>query len=566
MKRYLLLFSFFFSCFTITACTEPGVKLDSILNKQQTENLYVLAKVWGYVKYHHPDVAKGNINIDQELLKIMEPVANAASAAQRSELLLNWINGLGDETGYRKAGALPEKDVLIKPALGWIEDKTLFSDALIRKLNSIYEHRNQDANAYIKLVPGVLNPNFDAEQKYVDMAGDDDGLRMLGLFRYWNIVTYFFPSKYLINENWDDILKEFIPVFAADNTTLGYKLSCLKMINRIHDTHANISGDKELGAYFGKNYTMVKARIIEGKLIVTLINGDELANKEAIRVGDEILTVNGKTITQHRKEMEPVLCASNTSAADRNFASAFLLRGNGDSLNITYNHEGQTISGSLKLYPMKIANEAAVKKYYEGPTYKLLNDSIGYITLATIKAADLKTIFKTFENTKGIVIDIRNYPSEFMPFAMAAYIKPDPSPFVKFTNGNINNPGLFTFMKYPVSNGAKNKDYYKGKIVILVDERTQSQAEYTTMALRTAPNAVVMGSQTAGADGNVSMIPFPGDFGSYISGIGVYYPDGKITQGIGIVPDIEVKPTQLGIKNGVDELLERAVQYIAAGK
>jgi len=44
--------------------------------------------------------------------------------------------------------------------------------------------------------------------------------------------------------------------------------------------------------------------------------------------------------------------------------------------------------------------------------------------------------------------------------------------------------------------------------VILVDERTQSQAEYTTMALRTAPGAIVMGSQTAGADGNVSLIPF----------------------------------------------------------
>ena len=148
---------------------------------------------------------------------------------------------------------------------------------------------------------------------------------------------------------------------------------------------------------------------------------------------------------------------------------------------------------------------------------------------------------------------------------MAQYIKPEPTPFVKFTNGNIDNPGLFTF-KYSLSNGSKNKDYYKGKIVILIDERTQSQAEYTTMALRTAPNAVVMGSQTAGADGNVSLIHFPGGFGSYISGIGVFYPDGKETQGIGIVPDIEVKPTIAGIKKGTDELLEKAMQYISANK
>jgi len=544
---------------------ESIVRLDSLLNRQQEENLYVLAKVWGFLKYHHPEVAKGKTNFDKELFKIMEPFSNAVSAEKRNELLLNWINSLGDENNYKLAEELPVKDVHINPNLGWINDKALFSEAVINKLNSIYSHRNRSENAYIKLMPGVLNPNFDGEEKYTTMTGDDDGLRMLGLFRYWSIIEYFFPSKYLIKENWDHVLQEFIPRFAANRTSLGYKLNCLKLINRIHDTHASISGDKDLGSYFGVNYTVVKARMIQGKLIVTLIVDDELAKKESIRVGDEILSVNGKTIAQCHKDMEPILCASNSSAADRNFASAFLLRGSGDSLAITYDHDGEIKNGSLKLYPMKTVNEASMKKYYNGPTYKLLNDSIGYITLATIKSAEFKTIFKTFENTKGIVIDIRNYPAEFVPFTLAEYIKPSASPFVKFTNGNIDNPGLFTF-KYTISNGSKNKSYYKGKIVILIDERSQSQAEYTTMALRTAPNAIVMGSQTAGADGNVSMIHFPGGFGSYISGIGVFYPDGKETQGIGIVPDIEIKPTREGIKNGTDEVLEKAMQYISVNK
>ncbi|CCH57291.1 peptidase S41 [Fibrisoma limi BUZ 3] len=46
------------------------------------------------------------------------------------------------------------------------------------------------------------------------------------------------------------------------------------------------------------------------------------------------------------------------------------------------------------------------------------------------------------------------------------------------------------------------------------------------------------------------------------SGIGVYYPDGLETQRIGIVPDIDVKPTIQGIREGRDELLERAVELI----
>jgi C-terminal processing protease CtpA/Prc len=47
-----------------------------------------------------------------------------------------------------------------------------------------------------------------------------------------------------------------------------------------------------------------------------------------------------------------------------------------------------------------------------------------------------------------------------------------------------------------------------------------------------------------------------------ISGIGIYYPDGRETQRIGIVPDVEVKPTIDGIKNNKDEVLEKATKWI----
>ncbi len=43
---------------------------------------------------------------------------------------------------------------------------------------------------------------------------------------------------------------------------------------------------------------------------------------------------------------------------------------------------------------------------------------------------------------------------------------------------------------------------------------------------------------------------------------GIYYPDRKKTQKIGIVPDIEFRPTIQGIKEGLDELLEKAIKVI----
>ena len=82
------------------------------------------------------------------------------------------------------------------------------------------------------------------------------------------------------------------------------------------------------------------------------------------------------------------------------------------------------------------------------------------------------------------------------------------------------------------------------------------------MALRLAPHATVIGSTTAGADGNVSQFYLPGGISTLISGIGIYYPDGRETQRIGIIPDIVVKPTIRGITEGKDEPLEKAIEIV----
>ncbi|MGN6533179.1 MAG: S41 family peptidase, partial [Ginsengibacter sp.] len=191
----------------------------------------------------------------------------------------------------------------------------------------------------------------------------------------------------------------------------------------------------------------------------------------------------------------------------------------------------------------------------------LIEDNIAYLYPGTIRQSYLPDIAKNLKNTKGLIIDMRCYPLEFIVFSFGKYLMPHSTPFAKFTSGSIMTPGLFT-MTEPLSVGEENMGFYNRKIVILVNETTQSQAEYTTMAFRTAPNVTVVGSTTAGADGNVSPIYLVGGIHTMISGIGVFYTAGKGTQRVGIVTDIVVKPTIEGIKNGKDELLEKAIEII----
>lgn len=47
-----------------------------------------------------------------------------------------------------------------------------------------------------------------------------------------------------------------------------------------------------------------------------------------------------------------------------------------------------------------------------------------------------------------------------------------------------------------------------------------------------------------------------------MTGLGIYYPDGRETQRIGIEPDIIVRPTIEGIREGRDEVMEKALEVI----
>ncbi|NCC08413.1 MAG: hypothetical protein EOM30_10355 [Clostridia bacterium] len=54
-----------------------------------------------------------------------------------------------------------------------------------------------------------------AENTYPAMRSDDTGMKLLALFRYWNIVKYFYPYKDITGENWDDVLREMLPQFVV---------------------------------------------------------------------------------------------------------------------------------------------------------------------------------------------------------------------------------------------------------------------------------------------------------------------------------------------------------------
>lgn len=529
-----------------------GSKINiSDYSKNNIKNLKVLGLVWGYLKYYHPAVATGNLNWDYELFRMVSKI-NSKNNVERDAILSSWIGTLG--TFKTEKFNIPKSDVKLTPDLNWITDSGL-STNLAEQLLQIKDAKRNNDNYYLQF-HNEGNPKFTNENGYENIKFPDQGFQLLSLFRYWNMIQYYFPYKNLIEEDWKDVLEEMIPKFLDVKDKTEYALANLEMIARIHDTHANIWNYPALYTYFGTKSANPQISFIDNQAVVTYFYATKSDEATELLIGDVITEMNGKPISTIIKENLKILPASNYETQLRNL-SYRILRSNNDSISLKILRDGKIINKILKTFNL---NDLLVKKDGEPDYFKMLNSEIAYITLAKVNSKNFDVIFKKIQSTKGLVIDIRNYPSEFVVYKMGKLLKPKSTKFARFTKTDHKIPGLFKFL--PSVNVPGNTNYYKGKIAILINEQTQSQAEFTAMAFRTAPNSKVFGSTTAGADGNFSSILLPGGINTMISGLGVYYPDGKETQRIGIVPDVEIKPTIEGIKQGKDEVLEKALEWI----
>ncbi|WP_316734936.1 S41 family peptidase [Pedobacter aquatilis] len=530
------------------------------LTDQQINNLFIAGQYWGFLKYHHSNINDGNYNWDAELLRLLPAVISAKDNIALSKNLEVFLDKF-KAPDICKTCAFNNENLKIKPDYGDLFTGKVLSSSLTNKLKFIFENRSQGNNYWVGIAT-YGNPEFKHENAYTSMRYPDAGYRLLSLYRYWSMINYFFPNKDVIDGDWNKVLKEFVPIFFKAQNEEEYTLSTLRLIARIQDTHANIWGiNKALENFKGKFAAPFEAKFIEEKLIVTDFYTDSSGLKQNLKVGDEIKYINGTKVTDLVKKYLPITPASNYDTQLRDLPNNYLLRSNEKKMKLVVGKGNSLIETYLIDYKSAYKNTDDLNS----TGYKILNENIGYVYPGKYRNDDMPDIIKQFKNTKGIIVDMRCYPLNFMPFTFGNFIKSDFTPFVKFTFFNPGNPGAFTVGTMVKNGGGYDSSIYKGNVVVIVNATSQSQAEYTTLAFQSAPNVKVIGSQTAGADGNVSSIVLPGGISTMISGIGIFYPDGTPTQKVGVKIDYRIKPTINGVKAGKDELLDYAIAILNKG-
>src|SRR5690606_34449104 len=118
----------------------------------ETEKLATTAKVWGFLKYYHPNVADGNFNWDEMLFKMLPLVKKSENAEQLSQVYLDVINSVGVIKPCKKCQQDLDEDYFDNNFnLSWINNSPLITPELSEKLKYIENNRHQGDKYYVTL-------------------------------------------------------------------------------------------------------------------------------------------------------------------------------------------------------------------------------------------------------------------------------------------------------------------------------------------------------------------------------------------------------------------------------
>lgn len=537
-----------------------GINLGNILSPQKIENIEVLGKVWGFLKYYHPEVVKGKYNWDYELFRILAPVVNAKDVDERSHLLNKWIDNLGRVRESSELLIADSSHYSRIIDLSWINDRALFDKKLILKLNKIKNaKRSKTFNYYV--VPyktRIKKQAFAKERAYENIKWDDQGFRILTLFRLWNIFEYCFPYRDMTDTPWAKLLRQFIPAFFNPENKATYEASIIRLMAHCNDSHGYIlipnkdPKNKTLDPIHCQCKYQLPVELIQSKEGYIVVKSTESL---FLNRGDIILSVNGKSIEDRIEEMKPYTIASNENGLIRKILPT-LLSSDNPELKVT------VLRGIAKMN-ISVTNfnptreKQSVKLWNE---YNLEDKNI--IHVDNIKSAELnrKTIQDNLKS-RGIIIDMRKYPKDNLEDIYDVLFPSIIYP-LRLSFNELDSPGNFKWSWYDQLK-IENANYYKGKVAVLVDENTQSAGETLSIWFSMTPINAVIGRKTAGANGNISLnCPLPHGINIIYSGLGAYYLNGDVLQRNGVKIDIPASPGVQDIIEGRDVWIEKAIEYI----
>ncbi|MCB9228055.1 MAG: hypothetical protein H6618_00440 [Deltaproteobacteria bacterium] len=566
------------------SCHNASVLSDRILSQME-----IFARIATAVQFFYPgdeakatdweafvasamrEIAEASSDDDSKILRrIFAGVApalriNGERCAQESEFvsekMIVWVqNGYIEEPDYDPEKSAYKRERVVIAASEGAEIApyvTTYGDVAIEMPLAVYVDEKERSFPRVATLPAYDKMPEDLNDSYVCLSAAT---------KVWGVFRHYFPYFDTIKVDWDGELPKLL-LACKSGSEKHFFNTLRRSLTRFQDNHINLMNhSRDLPLYT----VPVAFDLVQNSLTVIYKAEDD---RSVISIADELIAIDG--VSARELLSEKTLCSLRSDhRSDSEVALNYLIRREKDE-NVTLtlkNRAGELYSAVLKSsHHYGDISWPAEKAYSfeDMPLTQLVESGIHYVNLSKIKACDVKQIIEKLKDAKALVLDLRNYPVDFMGWWN----------FLSHVS-TANLSSLPMFYHIPMAPDQKRTEIMAVPqeiepaspqlsipAVALSSKFSMSQNEHALGFIQSAKIPVV-GERTFGINGNWTYIHFMGGYKSKegfsvtFTGMELKQHDSSALIGVGIIPDIEVNRTVKGLRQGNDELLETAVSIL----
>ena len=364
----------------------------------------------------------------------------------------------------------------------------------------------------------------------------------------FKVFQHFYPYFDVIDTDWDAELTKALEGALRDQSAEDYFFTLSEMVASLHDGHGNVYHPE----YSGSSGLPFLVDWVENEVVVTVA-----APECELLPGDVITAIDGATPEQVLLDAERYISGSPQWMRYR----ALRQFGNGEEGTEAVLRV-QRVDSTIEMRVTRVAQQGPIQER-TGESIREIADGVVYVDLNRAEMPEISERMAQIAEARGVVFDLRGYPKG--NHAVIGHLLQ----VVDTSDAWMRVPQIiYPDHENPV--GVENhgwrmsplEPHIGGEVVFLTDGRAISYAESFMSFIEHYQLAEIVGQPTAGANGNVNPFQVPGGFRVVWTGMRVVKHDGTQHHTVGVLPTIPFQRTIQGIREGRDELLDKALEVI----
>ena len=592
------------------ACQNVASRDEQNLDKK-VQNIKSFARLYGYARWFHPSDEAQEIDWDKFAILGIQKVANAKSPTELRDTLYRLFSPIVQGLQIFETNR-PEKfnlDMLVSPdpnakPVAWQHYGVYLGRPGI--YNSIRTNRDEVVtkmfdrvpqfgeitkapigNNLICVVPLTLLTNgtstypktdrltlarlqSELDNINIDRHGFNLQINLASVVITWNVLQHFFPYFDVINTDWDEVLGETLKSTLTNRRRKDFFVTLSRMISKIHDGHGIVLEERM--------YLLpIRTELIENKIVITA------SNDSTLKRGDIILEIDGKLAIEALYEKKKIISGSpqlrryralnvlgsRIGSGNRVSVSTFGFAGNsrenkleldgGTRLMIERNGNVQNVIVANSREGGIVFNPIDDRKHLS-ETIVEIEPGIFYVNMRNSTENDFRQKIDVLANARAVIYDQRG-GSRLNFFHIVPHLIETPvtSPWWNVPQTIYPNRKAVEFHKSNWSIQSA-QPRFNSKTIIINSPSVVSAGE-TIMGIIDHYNlAITVGETTAGCNGNINSINTPSGYTVTWTGMKVLKHDGSQHYLIGYAPDYPIHRTIQAVREGRDEVLEKALK------